>query len=145
MNKWTPHPQDSQPVHQQTIVGVNTKVDVGVANLVKALSGFPKLMTVESCEGGKDTGAFVIFNYGANWRELVEFVFSFFGPQLAKRIGDDAGVIVVYGHGGSVRVNLTTRPGATDRTSAAIVNMVNSEAEGGFDACETKLVGPRII
>ncbi len=111
--------------HQQTSVMVNVRVDIGVANLVKALSRFPELMTLESCERGKE-GALVIFNYGTNWQQLVEFVFSFFGPQLAKYVGDDAGLIVRLPPSGPV-ADLIVRPGATERVSAAIRDIFNSK------------------
>ena len=55
------------PIHRQTSIKVNAQVDEGVAELVSALSEISALETLESCQGGEDRPAFVIFRFGS-WR-----------------------------------------------------------------------------
>jgi hypothetical protein len=50
-------------IHEQTWVKVNTTVDKGISRLIEALSDFPKLKTIESCQGTKGW-AWVCFDYG---------------------------------------------------------------------------------
>src|SRR6266481_4734827 len=78
-------------IHRQTWVKVNVPVDCGAAELIDALSGFPKLQTIESCEDIKEW-AWVTFIYGnywdKPWEDLAKFVFGFLGPRLALEMGD---------------------------------------------------------
>ena len=65
-------------VHVEVAVAVNVRVDRGVADLVRALSRFPRLETVASCEDpshGCDTDpvAVVEFRYGDSWEDTVKF------------------------------------------------------------------------
>ncbi len=55
--------------HKQVEVKVNAPVDEGIAPLVEALSSIDGLITIESCQGGKEE-AFVDFLYGETWQEL---------------------------------------------------------------------------
>ncbi len=112
--------------HSQTFAAVNAKVDIGVVQLVEALSRFPGLVTMESCQGNED-GAFVCFQYGTGWRSLSEFVFSFLAPELSRRVSDDAAVIVRYSpDNGNIMADLTVRPGATDRVSVAVSQIASA-------------------
>jgi hypothetical protein len=55
----------SESAHRQSCVRVNALVDQGIASLVEALSNFPCLCTLSSCEGG----AFVTFRFERPLRE----------------------------------------------------------------------------
>lgn len=80
--------------HTQTWVKVNAPVDEGVAELIGALCAFPKLRTIESCQGGEGRPAWVCFQYAdeaaREWRGLAEFVLGYLGPGLARQVGDRA-------------------------------------------------------
>jgi hypothetical protein len=73
--------------HEQVWVKVNAPVDRGVGSLIRALSAFPQLQTLESCEN-LNGRAWVTFVYGLDWRELSEFVFAYLGPKFATALGD---------------------------------------------------------
>ena len=87
--------------HTQVWVKVNAPVDEGIAELIEALSAFPKLQTFESCQrdaakpvGGKEgRPAVVFFHYGRHdhahpHREIADFVLGYLGPGLMKELGD---------------------------------------------------------
>jgi hypothetical protein len=79
-------------MHQQKFIKVNAPVDEGITEIVKALSAFPKLRTISSCEGSPETAASVTFVYGEDnvsaWQEAAEFALKFFGPRLYYHLGD---------------------------------------------------------
>ncbi len=104
--------------HKQTWAQVNVPVDEGVSGLVSALSGFPRLQTIESCQG--DSAPWVCFRYGNYWehpwRELAEFVFGYLGPQLVNELGDRVDVVVRLTEHGDVQAELWIRHGALERT-----------------------------
>ncbi len=81
-------------MHPQTWARVNTHVDKGIAPLIEALSMFPLLQTLESCEGDDTQAAWVCFFYGAYWADpwvpLAGFVLHELGPPLAAMVGDNA-------------------------------------------------------
>src|SRR5208282_3991030 len=56
-----------QRMHTQTWAKVNAPVDTGVCGLVSALSMFPSLETIESCECSVGECAWICFRYGAYW------------------------------------------------------------------------------
>lgn len=118
-------------MHKQKYIKVNVLVDEKIIPLVKALSGFEQLQTIESCQRESDkSGGWVIFHYGPdwqNWKPLAEFVFGYFGPRLNELIGDSAHVSVyVNTHGRSIgEINL--RPGTIEGVSDAIKSMVKEK------------------
>src|SRR6266851_5913445 len=66
--------------HRQVFVKVNAPVDEGIAALVEALNQFDGIITLDSCQRGRE-GAYVYFTFGvylctqdADWRQLAEFV-----------------------------------------------------------------------
>ncbi len=67
-------------MHEQTWVKVNIVVDKGIKGIIEALSTFPELEIIESCEGSNTQNAWVCFRYGRywehEWRDLVAFVFQ---------------------------------------------------------------------
>ena len=93
-------------MHRQTWASVNVHVDEGVAGLVEALSLFPQLQTLESCEGAAHAPAWICFLYGpyweSPWRFLSEFVFEQFGPALIARVGDNARLSVRITESGNI-------------------------------------------
>ncbi len=108
--------------HKQTWAQVNVLVDEGVSGLVAALSAFPRLQTIESCQGDNDP--WVCFRYGNclehPWRELADFVFDYLGPQLVNELSDRVSVVVRLTEYGDVQAELWIRPGALERTIATL-------------------------
>lgn len=99
------------PTHEQAWVKVNAAVDRGVVGLVEALSLFPELETIESCEGSDGEPAWICFHYGhEGWRDLVEFVFDFLAPNLFLRVGDSVTLVVRPRESGAALADFSVRP-----------------------------------
>ena len=92
--------------HAQTFVKVNAPVDSGIAPLVSALSRFPGLVTLSSCEGG----AFVTFRIIEPLNEAAAF-FCWLSRQLVV-VADDAELSARWGGGDSLIVTLRCGPNA---------------------------------
>ncbi len=64
--------------HAQTWVKINAPVDAALDELMCVLSTFPRLQTIESCQGNRTRPAWVCFSYGNSWehpwRELASLV-----------------------------------------------------------------------
>lgn len=112
--------------HTQTWAKVNAPVDVGVKPLVEALSAFPALRTVESCEGAGARGPWVCFQYGDEWRELSEFVFGNLAPGLLDTVGDSVSVALRAADFGEVYADLWVRPNCTDEVVRAIQSIAKA-------------------
>lgn len=116
--------------HSQTFVKVNAPVDSGISALIQSLSEFPKLETVESCQGSPQIGPWVSFRYGEYWqhpwRELADFVLGYLAPGLAEAVGDDATVRIQVTPSGQTFGELSVRPGATDRVERALCELARS-------------------
>ncbi|HTY22768.1 MAG TPA: hypothetical protein VMC85_06540 [Desulfomonilaceae bacterium] len=98
-------------IHKQVFMKVNVPVDEAIADLIAALSAFPKLQTKSSCQGGPNHPARVFFIYGDYqgkdfWRDLAEFALGFFGPALAREIGDRATVSLQVCESGLIQAEL---------------------------------------
>jgi len=110
--------------HEQTWVKVNAPVDVGIGGLVSALSAFPSLETVESCEGHEGEAAWISFRYGPywehQWRDLADFVLAYLVPKLASLVGDDATLRIQATPSGQIFGELSVRPGAAQRVETAL-------------------------
>jgi len=110
--------------HEQTWVKVNAPVDAGVSGIVSALSGFPSLETIESCEGKNGEASWVSFRYGPYWEDpwhkLADFVLGYLVPKLAVLVGDDATVRIQGTPSGQIFGELSVRPGAALRVEAAL-------------------------
>ena len=106
--------------HKQVWAKVNVPVDNGVAELIKALSAFERLQTIESCEGSNQAAAWVSFVYGNYWedpyRELAAFVLEHLGPELSRALGDRINISLQVDGFGMARGELSLRPGATTKT-----------------------------
>jgi len=92
------------PRHSQVPVKINAWADEGVASLVEAVSAFPDLQTIESCQGGEqDTpNAYVIFLRGRNWQENGAFL-EWLSTQVGKRSPDLMGwrLSIEWSNGGT--------------------------------------------
>lgn len=108
-------------MHKQTWARVNAPVDEEIKELVEALSSFPKLQTIESCQGDEQTGAWVCFWYGEywenSWNELAAFVLRYLGPKLMAELGDRVSISIRVNTAGLPLGELTIRPGAITRTA----------------------------
>ena len=108
-------------MHKQTWVKVNAPVDERIRELIEALSAFPKLQTIESCQGDENTGAWVAFWYGeywdTSWNELAIFVLGYLGPKLMSELGDRVSLSIQVNSAGLPLGELTVRPGAITRTA----------------------------
>lgn len=115
--------------HKQVWVKVNAPVDEGVAELIKALSAFPKLATFQSCQGGwkrsdvdeEGAPADVFFEYGQHdhahpYREIADFVLGYFGPGLMKEMGDLVSIHLNVETEYRIWALLSVRQGAMPRT-----------------------------
>lgn len=116
--------RSSITVHPQEWVKVNAHVDAGALPLVRALSAFPKLRTIESCQNTASGSVWVCFQYGEDqakaWQDLSEFVLGYFGPGLAGKIGDLATVAIIVTSFGFAQGELSVSHEATVRTVKAI-------------------------
>ncbi len=110
--------------HKQRWVKVNVPIDSGIHEIVLALSSFPRLETIESCEGGKGCGPWICFRYGSYWehpwKELVDFILGYFAPCLGAIVGDDASVRIQTTPSGNIFGEISIRPGAASRVEAAL-------------------------
>lgn len=115
--------------HVQTWVKVNAPVDEGIAQLIEALSAFPMLQTIESCQGGyprsdadkEGMQAVVFFYYGQHdhahpYREISEFVLGYLGPGLMKELGDLVSIRIEVTMQYVIMGELMVRQGAMQRT-----------------------------
>ena len=102
--------------HTQKWVKVNAPVDEGISDLIEALSMFPRLETIESCQGEP---AWICFRLGS-YQELAEFVCGYFGVGLARLIGDAANVSIRVTESEIIRGELSVRPGMIDATARAV-------------------------
>jgi hypothetical protein len=116
--------------HEQVWAKVNAHVDKGIAPLVSALSMFPELRTLSSCEGYDEKPASVSFKYGPDspesWRELAAFVFGFFGPELMAKVGDYAHLSVEVSTWGEARGDLHIRPGCIQDVAKAVAEIATT-------------------
>lgn len=80
--------------HPQRWIKVNAPIDEGVADIVSVLNGVDGLETLQSCQGdaGQREG-YVYFALG-NWEDICRFVFQKIGPELKKKIEEDATLVV---------------------------------------------------
>ena len=126
---------DITPGHEQTWVKVNARVDTGIAELVAALSRFPKLETTESCQGNEGrSDAFVLFWYGPYWADpwhgICEFAFGFLLPRLRHLVGRDVARITLSLHpAGFVEGAFNVHAGSIERVTAAL-NALADELHG---------------
>jgi len=114
--------------HEQVWAKVNAPVDRGAAPLVSALSGFPKLQTLESCEDLQGW-AWVTFVYGQHWErpweDLAKFVLGFLGPALMAELGDRARVSIQVTEAGLYRAEMAVQKGAIPATAKVLEKLAS--------------------
>lgn len=107
-------------MHKQTWTKVNVPVDVGIKQLIDALSAFTKLQTIESCMGDENNPAWISFLYGDYWKnpekELSEFVVGYLGKELVSALGDRINISIQFNSVGLPQGELVVRPGAITQT-----------------------------
>ncbi len=112
------------PLHKQTWAKVNVPVDATIAQLINALSAFPQLETIESCQGNGQNAVWACFFYGKYWvhpwRDLAGFVLGYLGPGLTREVGDDAHLTIRLTTSGIAQGHLTVHPRAVGKTVKAL-------------------------
>lgn len=103
---------------------VNAQVVGGVSALIEALSSFPAVRTLESCEGSGDS-AWVCFDCGEqNWKALAEFVFGVLGPPLIAEFGDHINVSVGITGSGMYRAEMIVKKASIPALSHTVKHLV---------------------
>ncbi len=94
---------ESRSGHKEVWVKVNAYVDEGVAELVVALSQFPRLRTTSSCQGNPDQGQgrlpSIWFTYGQDGEETVIDFVAELAPRLMEMVHDDAYLSICWNSG----------------------------------------------
>ena len=107
---------------------VNTPVDTDIADLISSLSAFPRLQTIESCQGNSNNPAWVCFYYGNywlhSWRDLANFLLGYLGPAMTRKLGDRVGVSIRVTESGQIHGELMVRPGAIQVTVRALKTLL---------------------
>jgi len=120
--------RDRARTHQQVWAKVNAPVDKGVASLITALSTFPKLQTLESCENLQGW-AWVTFVYGEHWKrpweDLAKFVLGFLGSALARELGDRVRVSIQVTEAGLYRAEMAARIEAIPATVKLLAKLAS--------------------
>ena len=113
-------------MHEQTWVKVNAPVDKGIAPLIEALSQFPGVRTLDSCEGTAGS-AWVCFDCGEeDWKRLSEFVLAVIGPPLAEEFGDRVELSVRVTESGLYRAEMTVSKAVISAVSKKIAGLSRS-------------------
>lgn len=126
------------PDHVTSWARVNAPVDRDIVLLVEALSLFPKVETIESCQGNSPEPAWVCFRYGDYWldpwRGLANFVFGFLAPRLTTSIGDAVRLSVQMHQTGVAIADLYVQQDVVDQTVEALRQI---RAEFSEDPCHS--------
>ena len=114
--------------HSITWVKVNAPVDKGIKDLVRPLSLFPKLQTIESCQGDSTRWPWVCFYYGSywkhQWKELSDFVLGFLGPGIIrKKVGDVCNVSIKVTENGQILGEFFVNRDAIPKVTKAITKL----------------------
>jgi hypothetical protein len=108
--------------HRQVFTRVNAPVDEGLAALVSALSEFPTLCTLSSCEGA----AFVTFRFGRALDDQAVFL-----CWLSNQIVGVGNLSAEWGGRASLVFNLSCPPSSvtslTSRISSILKSIQNDE------------------
>jgi len=110
--------------HKYRWTKVNAPIDTNISCLVEALSLFPELQTVESCEGNGSGSAWISFRYGDYikhpWRDIAYFVLGYFGPGIARKVGDRVNVSIRVSENGDIYCELFVARDAISIVTKAI-------------------------
>jgi hypothetical protein len=75
---------------------------------------------MESCQGGEEQYPWVCFKYGNTYKELSEFVFSYFGLELMRLLGDRVNIYIRVTENGNIRAELSICPDSLHKTVRAV-------------------------
>ena len=100
--------------HQQICVKVNTPVDSGVAHLVEALSSFPELCTLSSCQGA----AFVSFRLERPICDQALFLCWF-----RRNLASEATISAEWGGQATLLFTLRCHPASITLVSSAVTKI----------------------
>jgi len=114
--------------HEQAWIKVNMPVDKSISGLVNALNLFPKLQTIESCQGNSTNQPWVCFYYGEYWKhqweELSNFVLGYLGPGIVrKKVSDVCNVSIKVTENGQILGELFVNPDAIPIVTKAITKL----------------------
>lgn len=109
--------------HEQSWVKVNAPVDRDIADLIKALSLFPQLQTIESCQGHGERAIFVLFQYGLSWQDLSTFVLGYFGPRLMDLLGDRINIYINITEARNIVAELHIPPDSLHQTVRGVKSL----------------------
>ena len=119
--------------HNQKITKVNVAVDLGIVDLINALSLFPELQTIESCQGSSKEAAIVWFYYGKywlhQWKDIAKFILGYLGPELTREIGDRARLYLEISNCGITQGALEVYPGGMPKTVRAIKKLARKYSD----------------
>lgn len=111
-------------VHAQVWVKVNAPVDAGVAEIIAALNSVDGLETLQSCQGNPgESDGYVYFACG-DWKRMSQFVFEQVGPELKRRLDDDATLIVEATNADEPMAKLSFRAEATDLVASTLKDVL---------------------
>ena len=128
--------QAERSQHKQVRVKINARVDAGIAPLVSALSAFPWIETVDSCEGqagDADWPAHVFFSCG-DWQRAAVFVHAQLAPALARLgISED---VRLYARGcGDPLVEARFPAEATPEVTSAVIGLLARSSRARTSGC----------
>lgn len=114
-------------MHKIAWAKVNVPVDEKIKDLIEALSLFPKLQTIESCQEFIKGKSYVCFQYGNHFtrhsKELTNFVFDFLGPRIVNILGDNIDISVRMGSNGKIFAELVIQNKIINQLTRIIQNM----------------------
>lgn len=132
---WVAWSLNSNKKHIQTFVKVNVPVDKGIKDLIEALSKFPHLQAIESCENIGNETAWICFRYGSHWEysgsELINFIFKYLGPKMINKLGDRVHISVSLREERDVIAEITVRAGAMNKTIKTVKQIYHE-----FQSCK---------
>lgn len=113
--------------HPQVWIKVNAPVDAGVAEIVAALNGVDGLETLQSCQGNPgESDGYVYFACG-DWRRMSQFVFEQVGPELKRKLDDDASLIIEATKTDEPMAKLSFRAEATNVVASTLKEVLRYE------------------
>jgi hypothetical protein len=110
--------------HPQVWVKVNAPVDAGVADIVAMLNTVEGLETLQSCQGNPgESDGYVYFACG-DWKRMSQFVFEQVGPELKRKLDDDATLIIEATSADEPMAKLSFRAEATDLVASTLKDVL---------------------
>ena len=117
----------SGAAHEQVWVKVNASVDVGVAEIVSALSSVDEIETLQSCQGDPDgRWGYVYFSIG-DWHKLCSFEFEKLAPRIREVLEDDATIEIQATTADRPMAKLNFRAEAAKAVASALKDVLRYE------------------